>query len=79
MGDGGGVSEHERRLYHGYLDRLGGWARVCIIFSHAWVAEENELILDYLDCLGERLDSFQETGAFVHLYSLSNPNATCPE
>jgi len=29
-------------------------------------------VINYLDCLGKRLDSFRAVGAFVYLYDLSH-------
>lgn len=70
--DGSDVSERERKRYYDDLDQLRGQSRVWVLFSHAWIKEENELVINYLDCLGKRLDSFRAVGAFVYLYDLSH-------
>lgn len=76
--DGIDVSEQERDRYYSDLDQLRGKSRVWILFSHAWIATENELVINYLDCLGEQLDFFQAVGAFVYLYDISQANSNCP-
>ena len=70
--DGRGVSEQERIRYQNDLDQLRGHPRVWLLFSHAWVVEENELMKSYLDQLGEQIDFFERQGAFVYLYDLSH-------
>ncbi|MBE7385323.1 MAG: glycosyltransferase family 39 protein [Leptolyngbya sp. SIO1E4] len=75
--DGSEVSEQERIRYQHDLDQLRGNPRVWVLFSHAWVEEENALMATYLDCLGQRKDTFQAVGAFVYLYDLSDPSAVC--
>lgn len=75
--DGTGVSERERRRYYRDLAQLRGNPRVWVLFSHAWVTEENELVANYLDCWGRRLESFQAAGAFVYLYDMSQSDSAC--
>lgn len=76
--NGTDVSEQERKRYYNDLDQLRGQSRVWVLFSHAWIKEENELVINYLDCLGKRLDSFRAVGAFVYLYDLSHSKSNCP-
>lgn len=75
--DGPGVSATERIRYQEDLDQLQGNARVWILFSHAWVMEEVDLVTTHLDCLGNRIDQFNAVGAFVYLYDLSQPPSSC--
>lgn len=77
--DGKGVSPEERERYLRDLDQLRGNPRVWVLFSHAWVADENNLVFDYINCLGTELDSYQDTGAFVYLYDFSQANRQCPQ
>lgn len=76
--DGKGVSAQERQRYLRDLDQLQGNPRVWVLFSHAWVDQENDLMLGHLNCLGNVLDSYQDTGAFVYLYDLSQEKQKCP-
>ncbi|MGK7906314.1 MAG: hypothetical protein AB4040_03685 [Synechococcus sp.] len=75
--DGRSVSEEERVRYYKDLDRLRGNPRVWVLFSHAWIDEENDLVTNYLNCMGEQIDSFREVGAFVYLYDLSHTSSEC--
>jgi len=75
--DGHRVSARERARYINDLKQLRGQSRVWVLFSHAWVEAENQLMLSHLNCLGERLDSFETVGAFVYLYDLSQPSSPC--
>ncbi len=75
--DGKGVSAQERERYLRDLDQLRGNPRVWVLFSHAWVNEENDLVQGHLNCLGNILDSYEATGASVYLYDLSQENQQC--
>ncbi|MBT9316598.1 glycosyltransferase family 39 protein [Leptothoe spongobia] len=75
--DGRGVSAQERERYLRDLDQLRGNPRVWVLFSHASIDEENDLVLGYLNCLGKLSDSYQDIGAFVNLYDLSEENRQC--
>lgn len=70
--DGVGVSEAEWQRYKTDLDQLRGRDRVWILFSHAWVKEENQMIKSYLDSIGQQLEFFQSRSpkSFVYLYDL---------
>ena len=58
--DGSEVSEQERDRYRQDIDQLKGSDRVWILFSHAWVDQENKVIVDHLNSLGEPLDFFEK-------------------
>ncbi|WP_187329319.1 glycosyltransferase family 39 protein [Halomicronema hongdechloris] len=75
--DGHQVSAQERTRYINDLNQLRGRSRVWVLFSHAWVEAENQLMLSHLNCLGDRLDSFATVGAFVYLYDLSHAPSNC--
>jgi hypothetical protein len=70
--DGKRVSEEEWQRYKSDLDKLRGNQRVWVVFSHAHLRQENEMVNAYLEQIGKRIDSFQAPGAFVYLYDLSN-------
>ncbi len=72
--DGKNVSQAEWNRYKSDLDKLRENQRVWLIFSHAHLSQENEMINTYLDRIGKRIDTFQTTGAFVYLYDLTNKN-----
>ena len=63
----------EPERYLADLDQLRGNGRVWVLFSHEHVAAVDEVpfMLDRLDLLGTRLDSFEEFGASTYLYDLS--------
>ena len=42
-----------------------------LIFSHATVDSENEMIKSYLDSIGKQVNFFASPGAFVYLYDLT--------
>lgn len=69
--DGKSLSDEERKRYKSDLDKLRGNKRVWLIFSHAHISAENELIKSYLDSIGKQVDFFQSPGAFVYLYDLT--------
>jgi hypothetical protein len=70
-----GVDGQQRwALYQADLDKLRGQKRVWILFSHIWrtgEVDEEALFLNYLDMIGNRLDSMRATGASAYLYDLS--------
>ena len=70
-----GVDSHQHwAIYQEDLDKLRGQKRVWILFSHIWRTggvDEEVLFLNYLDRIGNRLDSMQATGASTYLYDLS--------
>jgi 4-amino-4-deoxy-L-arabinose transferase-like glycosyltransferase len=72
--DGVGVSETEWQRYKSDLDKLRGHDRVWVLFSHAWVKEENQMIKSYLDTIGKPIDVFQSRTpkSFVYLYDLNS-------
>lgn len=72
--DGVGVSEAEWQRYKSDLDKLRVHDRVWVLFSHAWVKEENQMIKSYLDSIGKQLDVFQSRTpkSFVYLYDLNS-------
>jgi hypothetical protein len=74
--DGVGVSEAEWQRYKSDLDKLRGRDRVWLLFSHAWVNEENQMIKSDLDSMGKQLDVFwsRTPKSFVYLYDLNNNN-----
>lgn len=65
---GGGHRENPN-LYLQKLDDLKGNGQIWFIFSHAQKCEK-ELFLIYLNKIGNRIDSFERTGASVYLYDL---------
>lgn len=69
--DGKKLSDKERERYKADLDRLRGNSRVWLLFSHARVRAENQMIQNYLDQIGDRLDTYRQPGVFVYLYDLS--------
>ncbi|HEY9617665.1 MAG TPA: glycosyltransferase family 39 protein, partial [Microcoleaceae cyanobacterium] len=69
--DGKKLSKKERERYKADLDRLRGNPRVWLLFSHARVRAENQMIRNYLDQIGDRLDTYRQPGVFVYLYDLS--------
>lgn len=69
--DGKRLSDKERKRYQADLDRLQGHPRVWLLFSHARVKAENQMIRAYLDQIGDRLDTYRQPGVFVYLYDLS--------
>lgn len=72
--DGKKLSAKERERYKADLDRLRGNPRVWLLFSHARVKAENQMIRTYLDQIGDRLDTYRQPGAFVYLYDLRKKN-----
>jgi len=69
--DGRDLSDKERARYENDLNKLRGNKRVWLIFSHAHIASENEMMKSYLDKIGKQIDYFESPGAFVYLYDLS--------
>ncbi|MCJ8283135.1 MAG: glycosyltransferase family 39 protein, partial [Rivularia sp. ALOHA_DT_140] len=69
--DGRDLSDKERKRYENDLNKLRGNKRVWLIFSHAHIGSENEMMKSYLDKIGKQIDYFQSPGAFVYLYDLS--------
>ncbi|MDY6896776.1 MAG: glycosyltransferase family 39 protein [Cyanobacteriota bacterium] len=69
--DGRKLSAAEEERYKQDLNKLRGNKRVWLIFSHAHVDSENEMMKSYLDRIGEKTDLFETEGAFVYLYDLS--------
>jgi hypothetical protein len=71
--------------YESDLDRLRGYRRVWLLFSHVrkikGVSEE-EFMTQYLDGLGVRVERFGRSGASAYLYDLSkspSPEPTDPQ
>ena len=71
------------REYLRQLDQLRGRTRVWVVFTHDQsLGKESSIIIDYLDRIGERLDSVEVPGssgraieaASGYLYDLSDPN-----
>jgi hypothetical protein len=61
-------------MYEQDLERLRGRARVWVLFSHVERRkgfDEEQLILQWLDRTGVRLDAERRTGASVYLYDLA--------
>jgi hypothetical protein len=75
IGTGSWKGEWYGENYKYELDRLRGKKRVWILFSHVFgtegVIDDEQIYLHYLDGIGKRLDSLQETGSSVYLYDLS--------
>lgn len=69
--DGKTLSAEEAKRYKIDLDKLRGNSRVWVLFSHAYITSENQLIESYLNSIGKKNDSFHVKGAFVYLYDLS--------
>jgi len=69
--DGKRVSVEEWKRYKKDLDNLRGNKRVWLIFSHANITAENEMIKSYLDSIGNKIDEFHSIVAFVYLYDLT--------
>ena len=69
--DGKKLSAAEEERYEQDLNKLRGNQRVWLIFSHAHVGSENEMMKSYLDKIGKKIDLFETVGAFVYLYDLS--------
>ena len=69
--DGKKLSAAEEERYEQDLNKLRGNKRVWLIFSHAHVGSENEMMKSYLDKIGKKIDLFETVGAFVYLYDLS--------
>jgi 4-amino-4-deoxy-L-arabinose transferase-like glycosyltransferase len=69
--DGKDLSDKERERYENDLNKLRGNKRVWVLFSHAHVGSENEMMKSYLDRIGKQIDYFKSPGAFVYLYDLS--------
>jgi len=71
-----GIESREHwKSYKQDLERLRGRKRVWILFSHVYRAagvDEERLLLNYLDEMGNKLDSSRSAGASVYLYDLSN-------
>ncbi|MCA1990448.1 MAG: glycosyltransferase family 39 protein [Coleofasciculus sp. S288] len=65
------LSDAERERYQKDLDKLRGNKRVWLLFSHANVDSENEMVKTYLDSIGKQVDFFERPGAFVYLYDLT--------
>jgi hypothetical protein len=60
--------------YYRDLARFKGNDRFWILFSHittAYGVDEENLLLSYLDLLGQRIDGFEGSGASIYLYDLS--------
>lgn len=69
--DGRKLSAAEEERYRQDLNKLRGNKRVWLIFSHAHIGSENEMMKSYLDKIGKKIDLFETVGAFVYLYDLS--------
>ena len=69
--DGKKLSEQEWQRYKLDLDKLRGNKRVWLLFSHANVGAENRAIKEYLDRIGQQVDTFATHGSFVYLYNLA--------
>lgn len=69
--DGRKLSVAEEKRYEEDLNKLRGNKRVWLIFSHAAVESENQMMKSYLDKIGKQIDSFETIGAFVYLYDLT--------
>jgi hypothetical protein len=66
-------------MYEQDLERLRGRARVWVLFSHVERQkgfDEENLILQWLDRTGVRLDTQRRTGASVYLYDLARRPTT---
>jgi hypothetical protein len=69
LDDGEKVSPEEWRRYQQDFDRLRGYPRVWMLFSHTdGTKQEEEMVLSYLDRIGTKIERFSATGAFVYLY-----------
>ncbi len=68
--DGKKLSVAEEERYKQDLNKLRGNKRVWLIFSHSFLASENEMMKNYLDRIGKQIDYFEKPGAFVYLYDL---------
>jgi len=53
------------------LNKLHGNKRVWILFSHIHPSNQKNLILNLLDILGTKIDSFKAPGAEIFLYNLT--------
>jgi len=56
------------------FDRLIGKKRIWLIFSRTWMGEddnEKDQLIEYLNLLGKRVDSFEAYNAFTYLYDFS--------
>ncbi|MDY6937293.1 MAG: glycosyltransferase family 39 protein, partial [Cyanobacteriota bacterium] len=72
LDDGEEVTPAERQQYLEEFERLRGNPRIWILMSHTdGVPEEQEFVVNYFQSIGKELDSFERTGAFVHLYDLT--------
>lgn len=69
--DGKKLSAAETERYKQDLNKLRGNKRVWLIFSHAHIASENQMMKSYLDTIGKQIDYFKSQGSFVYLYDLS--------
>ena len=70
------LSRDNWRKYIADLDKLRGYPRVWLVFSHVYrgnEVDEERLYLYHLDSIGKRLDSFKTVGAAVYLYDLTGP------
>ena len=67
--DGYDLSQAEIKRYKQDINALRG-QKVWFLFSHSNVAAENEMMKNYLNQVGEKLDEFSSIGAFTYLYDL---------
>lgn len=74
--DGSNLSNEERERYEKDLDQLMGNKRVWLLFSHANINSENEMMKSSLERRGKKIDFFARKGAFVYLYDLTGYKAT---
>lgn len=61
--------------YRTDIDQLKGKTRVWIIFTHVYFDQERseeKYIVDYMESIGKRLDSFHAVRASVYLYDFTN-------
>ena len=68
-------STYDWSKYLDDLEKLRGNERVWLVFSHTYKLHgsgDESFILDHLDMLGTRLDSFKSVGAAAYLYNLSH-------
>ncbi len=73
--DGSNLSNEERERYEKDLDKLMGNKRVWLLFSHANISSENEMMKSSLERRGKKIDFFARKGAFVYLYDLTGYKA----
>jgi len=61
--------------YHTDLAQLKGKKRVWVIFTHVHFAQgssEERYMVDYMESIGKRSDSFHSVRASVYLYDFTN-------